>query len=73
MLSDDGQYVVSFVKSSGAVVNGDATGGIAAPSRDFYEFIGWATSPNGNVSYTAGDIVDTPDGTALYAVWTAID
>lgn len=39
------------------------------PSRDLYDFIGWATSRDGAVAYQPGASYDTDAALALYAVW----
>ena len=38
--------------------------------RDGYYFAGWATSDNGNVVYTDGDVINLTTDTTLYAVWS---
>ena len=68
-LSNDKSYVISIVKDENTVVNSQAIGGITAPERKGYEFLGWATSEDGSVVYTAQDIVSAANGTTLYAVW----
>ena len=68
-LSPDKSYVVSIVKQENNVTNAPATGGISAPERSGYTFIGWATSEGGNAVYTAADIASVANGTTLYAVW----
>lgn len=39
------------------------------PSRDLYDFMGWATSRDGAVAYQPGASYDTDAALALYAVW----
>lgn len=39
------------------------------PTRERYEFLGWATSQNGSVSYSAGSNYTSNSGITLYAVW----
>lgn len=39
------------------------------PIRDRYEFLGWATSPEGTVSYAAGSDYTANSEVVLYAVW----
>ena len=68
-LSPDKSYVVSVVKQENNVTNTYATGGISAPERSGYTFLGWATSEGGNVVYNAADIASVANGTTLYAVW----
>lgn len=68
-LSADKSYVVSFVKDSSTISNANAVGGISAPEREGYEFLGWATVAEGDVVYSAAEVASAPDGTTLYAVW----
>ena len=68
-LSSDKSYVVSLVKDKGSVTNADAIGGISAPERSGYVFLGWATTEGGSVVYSAADISSVKDGTTLYAIW----
>lgn len=39
------------------------------PTRSGYDFLGWATSSGGSVSYSAGGSYTGNSGLALYAVW----
>ena len=57
------------IKQENNVTNAPATGGISAPERSGYTFLGWATSEGGSVVYTAADIASVANGTTLYAVW----
>lgn len=41
----------------------------AIPTRERYEFLGWSTSQNGSVSYSAGSNYTSNSGVTLYAVW----
>ena len=68
-LSEDKSYVVSVVKGENNVINSDAIGGISAPERSGFAFIGWATSEDGSAVYSAEDITSVANGTTLYAVW----
>lgn len=68
-LSDDKSYVVSFVKDADTIANSDALGGITAPERSGWEFLGWATEAEGEVVYSAAEVINAPDGTTLYAQW----
>lgn len=43
------------------------------PNRNGYKFMGWSTSPNGSVVYTAGDVYGIDQDVTLYAVWKLID
>ncbi len=72
--SEDNTYVVSFVKNAESMNNPVALNGIMAPTRYGYTFAGWATAEGSTeVAYAAADIASAPDGTALYAIWTAIN
>lgn len=39
------------------------------PTRQYYNFKGWATSPNGSVVYAAGGTYSANASVTLYAVW----
>lgn len=39
------------------------------PTRQYYNFKGWATSPNGSVVYAAGGTYSANAAVTLYAVW----
>ena len=40
------------------------------PTRDGFDFLGWATELNGDVVYTAGDVYSENIKLTLYAVWS---
>ena len=62
--------MVSITKNAANIQNGNATGGISAPSRVGYVFAGWSRSADGtSADYAADAVADVPDGTVLYAVW----
>ena len=69
-LSEDNSYVVSVTVTETTFQHVTAKGGITAPERSGYIFAGWATSPEGEVVYTAQNVAEAPVGTTLYAVWT---
>ncbi len=70
-LSEDGKYVVSFLKTTDGILNSDATNGISAPLREGYVFSGWsAQTETGEVIYSLAELEEIPDGTVLTAVWT---
>ena len=71
-LSEDGSYVVSFTMGKKLLSNPDATNGISDPTRDGYTFLGWSTSSDNSIEYTSENIATAPEGTVLYAVWSAI-
>lgn len=70
--SDGNRYVASVSKTENSIANYNAYGGIGAPSRKGYKFIGWATEPTGEVVYAANEIYTVPNGTTLYSVWEKI-
>ena len=49
----------------------DATATISTtkPTRQRYNFLGWSTSPTGDVKYHGGDKYSTNANLTLYAVW----
>ena len=55
-------------KASGASINLSGT----RPTRTGYTFLGWATSPSGNVAYQPGATFSTNANTTLYAKWQII-
>lgn len=71
-LSNDKSYVVSFVMGEDTIENESAINGILAPARDGYTFDGWALSEDGEVAYSAAEIVDAKAGEVLYAIWTPV-
>ena len=71
-LSADKSYVVSFVKDEDSIANQGALGGIGAPERTGYVFLGWATEAEGEVIYSAAEVTSAPNGTTLYAVWQLV-
>lgn len=83
VLSEDGEYVNSFVASENCVSNPTAKNGIAKPSREGYTFTGWEAIVNGKqVTVVLDDntqeplpegfvrISDLTDGTVIYSTWT---
>lgn len=50
--------------------NETVTLSIAVPTRSGYDFAGWATTPGGNVRYTAGAKYSANSNVTFYAVWT---
>ena len=70
-LSEDKQYIVSFVKQSDNPVNISKADIIAPPSRNGYVFEGFSTSPDAtSAEYTLTNITEAADGTVIYSVWT---
>lgn len=69
--SQDKSYVVSFVKTSATLANPNAINGLSAPLRAGYDFGGWTTVENGTTEeYTMETLINAPDNTKLYAIWT---
>ena len=69
-LSEDKDYVVSFVKNSESIVNKNTSNTISAPSRKGYTFLGWHTSSSATTgAYTAETFIEVTDGRKLFAVW----
>jgi uncharacterized repeat protein (TIGR02543 family) len=70
-LSEDAEeeaYVSSI--TVGEISNSKVIGGMTAPTRDGYEFVGWSTNQNATVAeYTANDLANVPSGTTVYSVW----
>lgn len=72
-LSEDGSYVISFVASEGGMENYNAVGGISAPIREGYAFLGWSSRQgSGEAEYTSETVSSAPAGITLYAVWEAL-
>ncbi len=66
-VSEEG-YIISIQAEK--VTGGMAQGGIAAPVRDGYEFLGWTTQENGaEAEYTMGDLPSIGEDVTLYAVY----
>lgn len=69
-LSDDGEYVVSFVMPEKGVENKTAKNGVTAPQRRGYAFLYWtAETDEGQKMFGAGEIAEAPEGTLAVAVW----
>lgn len=49
--------------------NCDAVGGVSGPMKEGYSFIGWAVMPDGQVIYSAENVMEAPEGTTLYPQW----
>lgn len=70
VLSEDKDYVVSFVKNSESIVNKNTSNTISAPTRKGYTFMGWNT--NSSVTegaYTTETFINVTDGRKLFAIW----
>lgn len=61
---------ISF-PTKGKIANTGAAGGVAAPVREGYVFDGWALSPDGEIAYSAEQLPSVPEGTVLYAIYSA--
>ena len=69
-LSVDQSYVVSVTVGEGTVENPFALGGISAPVREGYTFVGWSLTPGGTtVAYSARALATAPAGTTVYSIW----
>ena len=67
---DEDGHLVSVTIDQNTVLNGYAWGGMSAPSRFGYEFVGWSRSEGASeADYALNDLVRVPFGTTLYAVW----
>lgn len=66
-LSDDGTYVFSVTTDD--LRYGTALGGLSAPSRAGFDFVGWSTNPGGQIDYAADELASAPPGVTLYAVY----
>ena len=69
----NGEYLVSFVKTSDGIANPTAKNGVSAPVRaGYYVFDGWTAVIDGQEhKYAAEEIASVPDGTTLTAVWVS--
>lgn len=66
---EDG-HLVSVTINENTILNGYIWGGIGAPYRAGYEFIGWTSQQGSHVAdYGMNDLLRVPVGTTLYAVW----
>lgn len=68
---EDGGYPVSVTVAEGYADNTDAQNGVMPPRRSGYTFLGWATAPDGAVTYPTAYPEGAPEGTVLYAVYRA--
>ena len=69
-LSEEKDYVISFEKKDGSVVNRNASNVIAAPMREGYTFLGWDTSSTATQpAYTADTVTEAPNDKKLFAIW----
>lgn len=68
-LSDDKTYVKSLTVTQNTFENTNSLTELSAPIREGYLFKGWALQENGEVVYSANEILQAPQGSTLYAVW----
>jgi len=68
-LSDNGDYIDSVTK--GEILYSNALGGIGAPHRMGYHFIGWGANRTLAI-FSADDIRNAEAGAVLFAVWRAV-
>ncbi len=64
---DEAGNVLSVM--AGQVSNPYARFGAVAPHKDGFEFVGWATSADGEAAYDAQNWRDAAEGTVLYALY----
>lgn len=65
-LSDNDEYIESFVKTETSIINENARNGISEPQRDGYVFVCW----KGNSEiYDKDTIINAPNGVTYYAEW----
>ncbi|MBR2968139.1 MAG: leucine-rich repeat protein [Clostridia bacterium] len=69
-LAEMSDYLVSFVKTPTSIQNANAVGGISAPSREGFQFDGWAITEGGEALYNMSNVVNVAYNTTLYAIWT---
>ncbi len=69
-LSEDKTYVVSVTIDENGISNPLAKGGISAPEREGYTFVGWTTQENSTeVEFSAEDLGKVEKGVTVYAIW----
>ena len=62
--------MVSVTVTQDTLSNANAAGGVSAPVRAGYVFVGWATDGAADEpAYTKDELTKAPAGTTLYAVW----
>lgn len=70
-LATDKSYVTAVTVTKDFVSSIKTGTVIVAPKRAGYTFVGWDTNSTAeSVVYSAGNIIDVPVNTVLYAVWT---
>ena len=67
-LSADKSYVTAITGTDKNVLYVTASGGLTAPQREGYEFMGWSETEGGAVKYALNDVVSAMNKT-IYAVW----
>ncbi len=69
-LSEDGTYVCAVTKTKDFVTIKDISKVLTSPTREGYEFIGWAYGPDDAIAAVSMENLQAAaDGTVLYAVW----
>lgn len=69
-LSEDKTYVVSVTIGENGISNPLAKGGISAPVRDGYTFVGWTTREGSSeVEFSADNLGKVEKGVTVYAMW----
>lgn len=70
VLSADGGYVESVTVGENTLTNGVVWGGLKAPARRGYAFVGWSETPGSETAeHPLNYLLEAPAGTTLYAVW----
>lgn len=75
VMSEDGTYVVSFVKTEDTLINVTDKTPAGDPVRDGYTFGGWKVfdeETQTEIVYKTADIAGIADGTTLTAVWNEV-
>ncbi len=69
-LSADGTYVYAVTKTESFVTMKDISKVLTVPTREGYEFVGWAYEPEGaHADIHMEELLTVADGTMVYAVW----
>jgi hypothetical protein len=64
-------YVVSIIIKDGKTKNINEKNAVSDPIRAGFEFLGWATTADATTfEYTSETIIDVPENTTLYSIWT---
>ena len=70
VISEDGDYIISFEKTANSIKNKNDSNVISDPVREGYEFRGWGTTSSAmSGSYTSENLTEADNGRKLYAIW----